>query len=157
MPDLKVITIVDKKVIPRGDIEMSIGAPVRFFIGADQQADFDTEPFLDGPTFISGSNKIIQDVVKGILTLRGTNTLAPEYGTSVSSLLNTRKINDISAQLNGEINTLLGYLSDFNADQPLDEQVGSLVSLQAKEANDTIEIDLVVQTGSGQTAGVTIT
>jgi len=146
MPDLKIVTVVDTRVIPRGDIDMTIGVT---------QAD-GSEPFLDGPVFISSSEKVVQDVVKGILTLRGTNTLAPEYGTNVNKLLHARKISGISSQLNGEINTLLGYLSEFNADQPLDEQIASLASLKAKESHDTIELDLVVQTGSGQTVGVTI-
>jgi hypothetical protein len=146
MPDLKIVSIVDKRVIPRGDIEMTIGVT---------QAN-GSEPFLDGPTFISSSDKVIQDVVKGILTLRGTNTLAPEYGTSINKLLHARKVSGISAQLNGEMNTLLGYLSEFNADQPLDEQIVSLVSMKAQESHDTIELDLVLQTGAGQTVGVAI-
>jgi hypothetical protein len=154
--DLKVLTVEqNRREIDPGFFRESPIATV--LAGVDFEMQFNADgTFAGGPTFISGSDKIIQDVAKGLLTILGSNALTPNYGTRMSSLLHSRGLENVSSQLVAEINYLLGYLGDFNADQPLSEQAEELIELKAKEGTGTIDLAMIIRTGTGQHIGVTL-
>jgi len=141
MPDLKVLNIINNRPQPRGDMDISLD-------GNGQ--------FLDGPVFVSGSDRVVQDTVRGLLTRLGSNYLAPNFGTIIKTLLHARNVGDISGQLTSEVQFVLAYLAQFNSTESLSEQLAELVNLQAKQATDTIELNLTVKTGTGTSASVTV-
>ena len=141
MSDLKTIQIIEGVPQPRGEITLGLN---------------NDGTFASGPVFVTGIDRAVQDVIKGLLTVRGTNYLVPNYGTSLSSLLNTRKLSSVSANITAEIQDLLGYLSKFTAQEDETERVEELTNLKATESLDTINLELTVKTGAGQTASVSL-
>ena len=84
MPDLQVL-------------RFDSGTPIRY---ADLNIPLNTDGTFGGnPVFLSDLDKAIQDLVKGLLTLVGTNNLAPNYGTSIKALLNARNVGQINTRL----------------------------------------------------------
>ena len=143
MPDLKVLTLDNSgNVILPGDIEMVMDP---------------NGLFVSGPTFLSGSNRSVQDFLKGMLTQLGSNSLARNYGTNMHSLLHSRKLPDISSQLVAEIQYLLGYIGAFNIneDNPA-ELIEELVSLRATESFDTIDLTATLRVGSDEVVEVSV-
>lgn len=141
MPDLKVIRLVEGRVLKRAELD--------FVLNADGT-------FAEGPTFLTGIDRAIQDVVKALLTLLGSNFLAPEYGTSIDTLIHARKLPQVAERLNLEVQDALGYIVNFTLNEDPSERIEDLISLEATERVNTIEMDLKVQTGGGQTASITI-
>lgn len=141
MPDLKLIRIVNRMTQPRVELDMKLKA----------DGTFD-----EGPVFLEGIDRSIQDVVKGLLTTKGSNFMVPNYGTNINNLIHARKLGDVSGQLTSEIQTLLGYLGKFTLEEDETERVEELVSLKAKEVSDTIELELTIRTGGGQTASILV-
>src|SRR3990172_450012 len=107
MADIKVLTLVNNAVQPRADI----------LIPLDAQGQFSDEP-----EFVSGIDKVNQDVAKGLLIQLGSNSLALGYGTNFSSLVRTRKLDDVADQITEEVQNLLGYLASFNLNEPASER-----------------------------------
>jgi len=141
MPDLKIVPIIDGNVKKRAELE--------FVLNADGT-------FAEGPAFITGIDRVAQDIVKILLTLLGSNFLAPEYGTSIDGLIHARKLSQVSERLNLEVQDGLGYLVNFTLDEDPSERVEDLISLEATDEVDTIRMDLKIQTGGGQTASISI-
>jgi len=141
MQDMKTVRIVNNKVQPRGDLEMTLNS---------------NGTFREGPAFISGPDKIVQDVVRGLLTQIGTMLLAPNFGTSLPSLLGARNLEGVASDITSQIQYMLGYLAQFNINEPTDEQIATLVRLAAKDNLGTIELVLDLSLVSGQSVGVTI-
>lgn len=139
--DLKVLTIDSGFVQTRADLNIPLNS----------KGEFDAEPI-----FVTGLDKAIQDVTKGLLTVLGSHLLAPNYGTNLKSLINTRKLSDIAEQLTEEVQTLLGYVATFNADQPLDEQIIELVDLEANENIRDLTLTATIKTGAGIISAVTV-
>jgi hypothetical protein len=139
--DIKVLTISDQQVQRRGDIEIPLD-------GAGQ--------FKDNPTLVSGLSKANQDLAKGLLTIIGSNYLAPNYGTNLQTLVSSRKLDDVADRITSDIQLLLAYLANFNVDQPSSEQFLELIDLQAEETLDTIELNLTVRTGLNETTTLAI-
>jgi hypothetical protein len=140
MPDAKVLRIVDKMVQPRADLQMPL----------DARGQFTGELVT-----VSDSDKAIQDVVKGILTVYGTNFLSPGYGTHISVTAGKRAI-DLNSQITSEVQQLLGYLTEFNKDQPASEQIVELVNLEARQSIDKLEVNMMLRTGTGATVAVVV-
>jgi hypothetical protein len=142
MPDLQVL-------------RFEKGVPIRY---ADLNIPLNSdETFREGPVFLSGLDRAIQDLVKGILTVQGTSTLAPNYGTLISTLLNARKASQIGTKLVGQIRFLLGYLGTFNENESLDERIDQIISIKSTENTQSISLDITLRTASGSTGTVTIT
>ena len=141
MQDLKIVRIINQKVMPRSDIEMTLNS---------------NGTFREGPAFISGPDKIVQDFVRGLLTQLGTAILAPNFGTNLSSLIAARKLDDVASDIAAEIQYLLGYLAQFNVNEPTNEQIDTLNRLAAQENSSTIELIINLKLLSGQTVGVTL-
>jgi hypothetical protein len=139
--DLKILTIDNGFVQTRADINIPLNS---------------RGEFAEEPVFVSGTDKVIQDLTKGLLTVIGSHLLAPNYGTNLKRLIHARKLSDIAEQLTTEVQTLLGYLATFNADQPLDEQLIELVDLEADESSRDIQLSATVKTGTGIVSTVTV-
>jgi len=141
MPDLKVLSIVE-------------GVPRKY---ADVHFTFnDNEEFANGPGIIGGGDRVVQDVVKGMLTEIGSNYLSPSYGTTIPDLVGSRSVKSMSEQLSNEIQTLMGYLGSFNIDEPISEQISEIVSLDVVELSGSIAISLSVKTLAGETQTVVV-
>ena len=140
MPDIKILKYNGPVTQGRADLDILLDS--RGF-------------FADDPIFVTGGDKIIQDVVKGILTVQGSNYLAPNCGTNIEEI---RRMNiDQAADLiNNEIQTMLGYLNKWNEDEPIDEQIQQINELQARQLLDTIEVDMTLTSGSGENVQVTV-
>jgi hypothetical protein len=141
MQDLKTVRYAGTKVLPRGDLEMTVDS---------------NGIFQNGPTFVSGPDKVVQDVVRGLLTQRGSVILARKFGTNLPSLLASRSLDDVATDLLSEVQYMLGYLSQFNISQPTNEQIATLVSLKANQNVGTIEMSMILALLNGQTVGVTL-
>lgn len=155
MPDLKLIR-VSQSTPPKADVETRVTSNlvqprVELDIKLKSDGTFD-----EGPIFLEGIDRSIQDVVKGILTTKGTNYMAPNYGTSINNLIHASKLGDVSGRITSEIQTLLGYLAKFTLDEDETERIEELVSLKAKENVDTIELELTIRTGGGETASILV-
>lgn len=141
MADAKVISFINGSYHPGADIIIPMDS---------------TGQFSGDLTFIADTEKINQDVVKGLLTEYGSDYLAPRYGTTLSALLHSRKLNNVSNSISSEVQILLGYIARFNEDQPLSEQLAELVDLQAEEGISSISLKIVVKNGSGTITTITI-
>lgn len=141
MPDLQVLKFQNGVPVHYGDLNISLNA----------DGTFD-----EGPVFLKDLDRSIQDLVKGILTQIGTNNLAPNYGTSVHSLLNSRNTGQITTQLLSQLRSLLGYLGSFNANDPLSERIDEVISIKTKQELQSISLEITLRTGSGSTATVTL-
>jgi len=142
MPDLKLLNLSSGRLQARPDIEMS-------FDGAGR--------FLQGPVILEGTDVAAQDVVRGLLTRKGTNPLAPNFGTSIPDLAGSRSVDDISGRISSDVRYILGYLAQTSADSPASERVVEIISLKVTPGNsESYQTDLTIRTGSGQTAAVTV-
>jgi len=144
MPDLKVLTIEGEIPRRKADIVMSLYSDNPRLVNK----------FKDGPLFVSGSERIVQDVIKGLLTFRGSDFLAPNYGTSIPTLVGSKRLSDVSDRLTNEVQDLLGYLGSFNSNEPLSEQVAELTSLDAKEEGGMVSVSLTVTSATGKVSTV---
>jgi hypothetical protein len=142
MPDLQVLTFKQGVPSKYGDLNLPLNSDGTFEV--------------TGPAFLSGIQRATQDLVRALLTLKGTNNLALNYGTSIKSLLNARNSSLIGGQLVREINYMLGYLGDFNSTEDPSEQISNLISLKTTNALQSVNVELKVSTLSGETTGVTI-
>lgn len=142
MPDLKLLNLSSGRLQARPDLEMTFDTAGRF---------------LQGPAFVSGRDSAAQDVVRGLLTRRGTSPLAPNFGTSIPDLSGSRGVDDVSGQISSEVRYILGYLAQLEVNSPASERVAEIVSLKALQATETLEVNLTVRTGSGETAAVATT
>lgn len=140
MPDIKVLSITDTQVQPRAEI----------YIPLDSNGQFNAEP-----AFVEGIDRVMQDVAKGLLTVKGSNYLAPNYGTNLSTLTRGVKFSDIETQVTEEVQTVLGYIASFTAsEENAAEQLTDLVSLDVNETIGSIDLQITVQTGSNETTTV---
>ena len=169
MPDLQVLTFTKNQQAPqgttvasipsmRGDLNMPLNDDGTFGPGKWQtNPNTGVRVFNESPLIVSDVDKAIQDTVKGLLTVRGSDYLAPSYGTVLSSLVNTRKIGDVATQITAEVQYLLGYLAQANSGTPDTEIVSDIVSLNGKQDRQTINLELTVQTLGGSQGSILLT
>lgn len=148
MPDVKLIQLTPQGTDPRA-FGVNTRADLEFTFNADGT-------FAQGPTFVTDTDRVVQDIVKGILTVRGSNYLAVWYGTHISELVNTRSLDEIQEELTIQFQELLGYLVQFTLEEVPAERVEELVHLKATENQGTINVELTVKTGGGQIASIFI-
>ena len=128
--------------------------PIRY---ADLNIPLNTNGTFGGnPVFLSDLDKAIQDLVKGLLTIIGTNNLAPNYGTSIKALLNSRNMGQTNTRLLEQIRYLLGYLGTFNANEPASERIDEVLSIKSTPGTQSISLEITLKTGSGTTSTVTL-
>lgn len=141
MPDLKLLTLTAGMLQSRPDVDLT-------FDGAGHIAG--------GPTLVSGKDAAAQDVVRALLTELGTNPLAQNFGTILSTLLNARSVGDVANQISQEVQAVMGYLSQVTADSDPSEQIVQITNLKVKQETQTIRTDLTLLTGTGQATVVTV-
>ena len=141
MPDLQLLNIQEGRLQAKPDLIMTFDNAGRF---------------ASGPTFISGTNVVVQDVIRALLTLATSNRLAPNFGTSLVDLLNSRSIGEISGFLTEEARKALGYLAQLRSEDDASEQITEIVNMKAKQNERTVEIELTVRAANGETATVTL-
>jgi hypothetical protein len=141
MPDLKMLSLADGQLQARPDIDLT-------FDGAGK--------ITGGPLLAVAEEAASQDVIRGLLTLTGTNPSAPSFGTIISTLANSRATANISGTLSEEIQAVLGYLANVSADFDPTEQVVQIVNLKVQQNIQTLQVALTVQTGAGAEATVTV-
>lgn len=101
---------------------------------------------------VTGKEKLAQDILKMLLTVRGSNTLAPNYGTTLEEIIGhpqTLSLTPyISAQLKEDIITGLKALQEGLEHSPLDEQIGALTYFDVTQTEDSVKIDFSILTKS---------
>ena len=140
MPDLKLLTLTDGKLQSRPDVDLVLD-------GAGH--------IVDGPTLVSGQDAAAQDVLRGLLTEVGTNPLAQNFGTILSTLINARSVGDVANQISQEVQLTMGYLSQVTAESDPSEKIVQITDLKVKREGQTLNTELTLLTGTGQAATVT--
>ena len=141
MPDLKLLTLTNGQLQSRPEIDL-------VFDGAGRIAS--------GPTLVSGQDAAAQDVVRALLTEIGTNPLAQNFGTILSTLVNARSVGDVANQISQEVQSVMGYLAQVTADSDPSEQIVQITDLKVKQDVQTLSTKLTLLTGTGQAAQVTV-
>lgn len=95
-----------------------------------------------------GKNKIAQDVVKIMLIELGSNYLFPNYGTSISSLINQRKTSTVMKGLRDEILYALSYVVQINAAETINIQ--KVISVDIKEGANYYNVTMKLQLTNGE-------
>jgi len=142
----------------RGDLNMPLNDDGTFAAG-EWMINPNTlvNTFYESPIQVYDVDKAMQDVTKGLLTVRGTNYLAPNYGTTIGTLANKRKLGDVATRITGEVQFILGYLAQANEGTSDTELVSELVSLTGKEEKQTINLELTVRTLEGSQGSLLLT
>lgn len=147
MSDLRIITVRQPgvEVVPPQP-----GNPTRFF--GEQSNDLQLNTVNDFET-VSGIEKLKQDILKILLTERGTQVNFPLYGTTIQSLVGAKvNFTTVQARIKDEVIGALQVLQFVNKANPnLDERPETLEFLSVEQpAIDQIEIQLNVITESGK-------
>lgn len=94
---------------------------------------------ITGFRVVSGTEKLVQDIIKILLTERGSNTLTPLYGSNLHQLISQKADLDVlHGQIISEIKDSLLILQSINKNNPnLDEQVKTLESVSVDQPTPT--------------------
>lgn len=114
---------------------------------------------LTGFRVVSGTEKLAQDIIKILLTERGSNTLFPLYGSVLHSLLGQKSDPDfMRGQIVDDIKDSLIILQNINRDNPnLDEQIQTLESVSIEQpAPGEFHIRLTVITRADKRVGAVL-
>lgn len=103
---------------------------------------------------IENEEKIVQDITKFLLTIKGSNFLFKNYGTQISKIIGTRKINDITDELKQEIIYTLKYVKEINKDEKINIQ--EILSLNIKNNINYYAIELVILLTNNKTLTIKI-
>lgn len=147
MSDLRLITLRQPGVEP---VPPQPGDPLRFF--GEQSNDLQLNTVNDFET-VSGVEKLKQEVLKILLTERGTQLNFPLYGTTIQSLVGSKvNFTTVQARIKDEVIGALQVLQFTNKNNPnLDEKPETLEFLSVELiAIDQVEIKLNVITESGK-------
>lgn len=125
------------------------------YIFAEEANDLQIDTSNDMFT-VDGTDRLSQDIVKILITERGTNPELPLYGSNIQSLIGQKMDPTfLQGQLVNEITDcllILQALNQFNPD--LDQQIQLLQSVQVDLTSNTqITITLTVVTVSGKVVG----
>jgi hypothetical protein len=126
------------------------GAPPFFF--GEQSNDLQLNNVNDLAT-VSGTEKLKQDINKILLTELGTNTLSPQYGTTLQSLIGSKyDLNSAIATIRDQINGALINLQIINASNPNPDEIPqTLQELSIQQvAVGQVQATLIVITASGK-------
>jgi hypothetical protein len=120
-----------------------------FYFG-EMSNDLQVNPVGDLYT-VSGSDKLVQDIQKILLTQQGTNTSLPIYGTNLQSYVG-QKINDQSvvANIRTEVINALNTLNFIRQGSDPSEIPDTLNYLAVTQPDQkTININLIVTSAAG--------
>lgn len=128
-------------------------------VWAEGANDLQIDPSNDLTT-IDGTTRLAQDIIKILITERGTNTILPLYGTNLQSLVGQKMdLQFLQGQVLSEVTDALLILQALNQTNPdLDQQIQTLQSIQVNlETPRQIGIQLVVITKSQKAVGSIVT
>jgi len=97
--------------------------------------------------------KITQDIVKIFLTLRGTNLLAPNYGTNIPTLINTRKLTSLSKDIRDQKVYALTYVKQINQDELVN--IDKVLDTDIEDGPNYFKINLKIQLTDGRLITIT--
>lgn len=109
---------------------------------------------------IDGTTRLEQDIVKILITQRGTNSELPLYGTNLQSFIGQKlELAFLQGQIVSEVTDAMYILQALNSTNPdLDQQIQLLQSIQVNFVSSTeIGIQLVVVTMSQKQVGAIVT
>ena len=93
---------------------------------------------------ISDTNKLQQDILKILLTDRGSNTIYPAYGSTLSQQIGQKNIDSVKANVKNSIIEALTVLQIINKNNPnLNEQIKTINTISVDVVSST-EIDVAV-------------
>jgi hypothetical protein len=110
---------------------------------------------------ISNEEKLLQDVVKGTLTIRGTNTYYPWYGTVLDALIGGKitNIDNLKLLMAQDVEALLQNLKDLQDQQASfqevsdEERIEQLISIDVSQPDFTnptlVEISIIFRNRAG--------
>jgi phage baseplate assembly protein W len=107
---------------------------------------------------INGTQKLVQDIIKSLMTERGDNTIYPLYGSQISSLVGGKSDFDtIRAQIKNTVIQSLAVLQLINSDNSnLDEQIQTIDIIKVSMLTYTQAIvSIQVTTASNKTVNAT--
>lgn len=125
------------------------------FIWAEGQNDLQVDVSSDLRT-LGGTDRLIQDVVKILITQRGTNSELPLYGSNLQGLIGQKmEPSFLQGQIVNEVTDcllILQALNQFNPDT--DQQIQTLQSIQVDLSSPTqLTVSFIIVTVSGKTVG----
>lgn len=129
------------------------------YIVAEGENDLQIGPTND-LAILDGTDRLSQDIVKILITTRGTNLLFPLYGANLQTLIGQKMdVQFLQGQILTEVKDALIILQAINQNNPdLDQQIQTLQSIQVDLSSSTqITIQLVVVTKSGKSVGSIVT
>ena len=105
---------------------------------------------------ISGVDKLQQDIIKILMTSRGTNTIYPAYGSLIGNSIGTKNIDQQKATIRNSVVEALTILQIINTSNPnLDEQLQSIDVVQVNINNNEITVSVQVTTKNGNVVNAT--
>ena len=113
----------------------------------------DLQPsYATGIAVVSGTNKLAQDILKILLTERGTNTADANYGTSLMSMIGKKQVlSSLYVDVKKEVIDAVKYYMDINSDltEPT-ERIATIKSLEVTKTDPrSYEIALILTTEAG--------
>ena len=89
-------------------------------VSKDIYADFNDFVVLNNDLqLLENETKLAQDVVKIMLTIKGSNFLFKNYGTNLALLVNARKISQLTDSLKAELIYALEYVKTSNDNEAI--------------------------------------
>jgi len=110
---------------------------------------------------INNEEKLLQDVIKGTLTIRGTNTYYPWYGTLLDALIGGKitNINNLKLLMAQDVESFLQNLKDLQDQQASfqevsdEERIEQLISIDVTQPDFTnptlVEISIIFRNRAG--------
>ncbi len=98
---------------------------------------------------VGGHSKIQQDIVKFLLTTKGSVPLFGNYGTIISDLVNRRNRTLVLQDLENVITKGLAYIKQKNSEDSIN--IDRIISISVNRLTRGLDIDLAVLLTDGQT------
>lgn len=139
------------------DIIRTVGKTDFVFSVYDNDVQFDTSRQM---RVVEGTDKLVQNVLKILLTQKGENLEDPDYGMNGLNSIGDKIMPEHYAAIRSGIVNALGYYNQLNLDNPnQDEVIGSVAEVKVvRDETDPRAILIYVSlvTGSGKTVKITV-
>jgi hypothetical protein len=96
---------------------------------------------------ISKDQKIQQDLVKMLRTVRGSHIIYPPYGSDLASIIGTRKIAQINPSIKQEIIYAVSWVKQMNINETVN--IDSIANLSIIPNTDSYNISLTIKLTNG--------
>jgi len=101
---------------------------------------------------VEGQDKLAQDVVKILFTLKGSSPLFLNYGTQITGLINSRNTDNLEDALREEVIYALSYVQKSNENEAIN--IAEIVTANIAAKDREIDITLVLKLTNGETLKV---